>query len=178
MAQVIRYWKSSPFYDYNSMPNSSGNVEVQKLMHNIGIYIDMDWGCESSSVNGGKIDNVLKAYFGINSIDRIWNDFNIYNTTLNNLKKGWPVLLGGCEDRHDYLFFHIPYNCHEWIADGFYEAISPCYGGYLYFHLNWGWHETSGGADYNGWYTTYNWNLPVGPNNFQYYNDAFVNIHP
>ena len=138
----------------------------------------MHWGCESSSVNSGKIDNTLKAYFGINSIDRIWNDFNIYNTTLNNLKKGWPVLLGGCEDIHDYLIFHIQYYCHEWIADGFYEAISPCYGGYLYFHLNWGWHETSGGADYNGWFTTYNWNLPVGPDNFQYINDAFVNIHP
>lgn len=178
MAQVIRYWKCSPFYDYNSMPNSSGNVEVQKLMHNIGIYIDMDWGCESSSVNSGKIDNTLKAYFGINSIDRIWNDFNIYNTTLTNLKKGWPVLLGGCEDRHDYLFFHIPYNCHEWVCDGYKESASICYGTYLYFHLNWGWHETNGSPDYNGWFGTYNWNLPIGPDNFQYYNDAFVNIHP
>ena len=135
MAQIIRYWKSSPIYDYNVMPVASGNYEVQKLMFHAGQFVDMDWGCDGSSANGGKIDNALKTYFGINSIDRIWNDQNIYSTTYQNLNKGWPVLLGGCRDRYDYFFFHIPYNCHEWVCDGVYESFNVCFGGYKYFHM-------------------------------------------
>lgn len=185
MTQIIRFWKSSPIYDYNLMPNNQGSPEVQKLMFHAGQFVDMDWGCDASSANGGKIDNALKTYFNINSIDRIWNDVNIHNTTYENLKKGWPVLLGGCRDRYDFFFFHIPYNCHEWICDGFYESFNVCFGGYAFFHMNWGWHETEcnnlpplNQPDYNGWFGFYGWNIPGLNYNYKYYHDAFVNIHP
>lgn len=184
MAQLIRYWKSTPTYDYNSMPNNQGNAEVQKLMFHAGVFVDMTWGCETSGALTFKVDNALETYFGFNSGDRIWNNQNIYNKTYDNLNKGWPVLLGGCATAKDFLnlgLFNIVGDCHLWICDGYQSAYSACGVGYTYYHMNWGWHETWANTDYNGWFGFYNWDITYANGtheNFQYANDAIVDIHP
>jgi hypothetical protein len=176
MAQVIRYWKSSPLYDYNSMPNSSGNIEVQKLMFDAGKYVDMHWDCDGSWALSGHIPDALKSHFNFSSANKITNSINIYNKTVDNLKKGWPVLLGGCRDKIDLGFFLIGLNCHEWVCDGFSEYISPCDGIYQYFHINWGWHEEGASTDLNGWFGFFYWNTPG--RYYRYAYDAIVDIHP
>jgi hypothetical protein len=75
-------------------------------------------------------------------------------------------------------------DCHEWVCDGAQESTYYiCSGGivsetYLYFHMNWGWHEVFGGDDHNGWFGFDSWNIPGINWNFQYAKHATTNIHP
>lgn len=48
---------------------------------------------------------------------------------------------------------------------------------YLYFHMNWGWHELNAPNDYNGWFGFDNW-APGNGDNFQYAQDKITSIHP
>ncbi len=177
MAQLIYYWKKPAIYDFNSMPLNSGNSEVQKLMFDAGKSVNMDWECEASGASPNAIAPALKSYF--NYVSAVKEDFNVSHV-IDNLSKGWPVLLGGCMDRTN-LFLGIFYSyqeCHRWVCDGYNEFISPCYGGYTYLHMNWGWHEAEGGSDYNGWFGYGVWYIPQNDYNFQYAQSAIINIHP
>lgn len=54
---------------------------------------------------------------------------------------------------------------------------------YLYFHMNWGWHEIDPmNTDYNGWFAFSDWTIPGANNgsnlNFQYAQDMVTEIHP
>lgn len=48
---------------------------------------------------------------------------------------------------------------------------------YLYFHMNWGWHEFNAPNDFNGWFGFDNWAIANG-DNFQYAQDKITSIHP
>ena len=167
------------------MPPNFGNAEVQKLMYDAGKYVDMDWGCSGSNTSGSKILPALKTHFNFNSGDRIWNNANIYGSIITNLNNSWPVLLGGCSDKDcsTYIFFCVGVSCHEWICDGYKSAYSACAVGYTYLHMNWGWHETycnfpNNFTDYNGWFAFHNWYIPGQGDNYQYFVDAIIDIHP
>jgi hypothetical protein len=178
MAQLIRYWKYPAGYNYNSMPNDYGNAEVQKLMFDAGKSVNMDWQCNASGANSNSIAPAFKSYFFYSSAKK--EDFNVSHV-MNNLNSSWPVLLGGCSEKTNrFLGIFYSYDgCHRWVCDGYDEYISACYGGYAYLHMNWGWHETWGNVDYNGWYGYGLWTSDGSPeNNFQFNHTAIINIHP
>lgn len=183
MAQIIRYWKPINKYGYNyaTMPDGDGNIEVQKLMRDCGLRdnVDMDYGCTGSNADGGKVPNALKTNFGFSSATRSSYGVGDYRIIQSNLDAHQSVLLEGCAERPSLFNWNYG-KCHEWICDGYKEVtFSHCNenGGYysnvyLYFHMNWGWD-----GNYNGWFGFASWNVP-GVSNYQYGQDFTYNIHP
>lgn len=98
MAQVIAYWHPANSYDYNytSMPATSGNGEVQRLMSNAGTTVGMSYGCATnggSNADGGNVPGALKTNFGFTSANRSSYGIGSYANVQNNLMYNWPVLL-------------------------------------------------------------------------------------
>lgn len=192
-AQIVNFWHPNNGYVYNyaTMPTTSGNGEVQKLMRDIGLPVNanMSYGCDGSGADGSRVPGFLKARFGFTSAN--FSDYNgNYQKVQSNLNSHWPVLLDGCQTKTDHWFiinWWTSYSdCHEWVCDGYREtSYTFCDGGvyqggatYLYFHMNWGWHETWGGNDYNGWFGFNNWNITGLNRNYQYAQDITSEIHP
>jgi len=174
MAQVIRFHgiSTSHGYNYGSMPNGSGNSEVQRLMDDAGESVDMNYGCDGSGANGGKGPNALKNEFDFGSANRNSYGASSYLTVINNHNRGLPVLLEGCRTRRRFLGITWWYaNCHEWVCDGYERIRNNCYS-YLDLHMNWGWNSS-----HNGWYLFNNWTLSNG-RNYQYYQDYVHEIAP
>lgn len=172
-AQIIRYWQAANGHNYNyaSMPSGSGNSEVQRLMRDVGDAVLMNYGCGASSANHGLVPNALKQSFGFTSASLAGYNSQIL---INNISNNWPVFLKGCD-----------VDCHAWVCDGYDQTnYTYCDNGtqyiatYYYFHMNWGWHETWGGSDYNGWFSSNNWNISGLNRNFQYAQDIIYNMHP
>jgi len=108
---------------------------------------------------------------------------------MNDLNARRPTILGGCKEQTNRaLGVYYTYDgCHAWVCDGYHQINDNINGySYLFFHMNWGWHErfsspgnpSLGGGDYNGWYQYNNWNISGLNRNYQYANDAIINIHP
>jgi hypothetical protein len=191
-AQIVRYWQTPTSYSYNyaSMPAGWGDFEVQRLMRDLGLSnnLNMDYACNGSGADAARVPTTLKTNFGFTSANRISYGTGTYDRVRNNLSYHWPVLLEGCRSRTNrFLGWIYTYdNCHEWVCDGYSATtITWCNedgtgggAGYLYFHMNWGWHETGGGNDFNGWFAFNNWNIPGLNWNYQYSQDAVCEIHP
>lgn len=186
-AQIIKYWHANNVYGYDfaSMPATSGNYQVQKLMKDIGSYgnANMNYGCDISRADGNTVPGFLKANYWFASADRA--GYN-YQTVKTNLDSHWPVLLDGNQTKTGswtlISWFNSYTDYHEWVCDGYQESgYSSCTEGVstLYFHMNWGWHEISGN-DYNGWFAFNNWNVQTsaGNVNYQYNQNMTYNIHP
>ena len=198
-AQVVRYWQaqSNNGYNYVSMPTTFGNTEVQRLMHDIGIIVSMNYGCTASSASATNVVSSLNLNFSIAQPN--YGDYQWW-VTASNLDNHWPVLLDACTDQtyHDFIiqWWEPSGSCHEWVTDGYQQNIwttcvtsgpsagrSEYHYGFLYLHMNWGWHETwvnsnPGATDYNGWFMNQNWNIEGRNLNFQYFVSATTNIHP
>jgi hypothetical protein len=188
MAQLVRYWQPQNAYNYNylSMPTDIGNYEVQRLMRDAGRDVSTIYTCAGSAADCARIPVALKGSagypdylpgFGFTSADKANYTAGSYITVKDNLSKGWPVILDGCAAKKKvWLFFWKYDGCHDWICDGFQSSQNDCYG-YLWFHMNWGWHETSATNDFNGWYTFNDWIIPGANLNFQYAKDYIYNVH-
>lgn len=196
VAQIIRYWHPTNGYAYNyaSMPASFGNGEVQRLMRDIGLpaIVNMNYGCAAtggSSASGAAVPGALKNHFGFISANRSSYGTSSYLNVKNNIDWSYPVLLEGCNDQTN-VFLGIWYtyqNCHEWVCDGYQSSTSticvnnsPVTITTLYFHMNWGWHEVSGGNEYNGWFAFNNWTINFAggtTRNYQYARDIVTDIH-
>jgi hypothetical protein len=172
MAQVLRYWAHpcSQAYDYATMPNISGNGEVQRMMRDAGDAVDMDYGCGSSGADGNDTDNAFENDFCFGSAERGNYNSGSYQTVINNLNGGLPVLLDGCRTRKGVWPIYIIDNCHMWVCDGYERFQNNCYS-ILHFHMNWGWL-----GQYNGWYDYNSWS--PGSSNYQYAQDITYNIEP
>jgi hypothetical protein len=179
MAQVIRYWKPANKYGYNytTMPNDIGNIEVQKLMRDCGLpeNVDVDYECTGSSASSSDIPSALKRNFGFTSATLQNYNPGDMSIITGNLGRNMPVLLDGCAARSG-LFGWSYDKCHEWVCDGYREYSSgggpdDCFG-YRYIHMNWGW-----SGNYDGWFNWNDWNVP-GVSNFQYARGFIYNIHP
>jgi hypothetical protein len=188
-AQVIKYWHPTSGYNYNyaSMPVSYGNNEVQRLMKDIGSATNMAYGCSGSGAESNKVPIALKTVFGFNSANYVSYS---WQRVLNNLNYHWPVLMDGCRTQTGNWFIINWWNnysdCHEWVCDGYSEySVEWCVNGqysggcsYLYFHMNWGWHEVGVTNDYNGWFAFDNWNIPSLNKNYQYARNITSEICP
>lgn len=174
ISQVLRYWAHphTQGYNYASMPNFSGNSEVQRMMRDVGNSVDMDYGCDGSGADSDKTPGSFKNTFGYSSASRSSYGSGSYQTVKSNLDFSRPVILDACRTRTNrFLGLIYTYsNCHAWVCDGYQSYQNNCYG-YLYFHMNWGW-----GGSYNGWYAFNSWT--PGSYNYQYAKDFCYNIYP
>ena len=175
MAQILRYWAHpcSQSYNYTTMPNNSGNSEVQRMMRDVGDAVDMDYGCDASGADGGKTDNAFKDDFCYTSATYSNYSSGSYQTVVQNIDANKPVLLDGCRTRKKWFFglFYTYSNCHMWVCDGYERHQNSCYS-ILKFHMNWGWGPGGG----NGWFYYNSWNSSLG--NYQYAQNFTHNIQP
>jgi len=68
-AQILRYWAAPSFYNYNyaTMPNNGGNSEVQRMMVDVGYFVDMDWDCNGSGASTEKLKDAFQLNYGYSS---------------------------------------------------------------------------------------------------------------
>jgi hypothetical protein len=173
MAQIIKYYQYPSGYNYVNMPNNSGNGDIAQLMSSAGLSVGMSYGSEGSAAYMNDIDDALRNTFHYSSATYTNYSAGTYSTVMSNLYYGRPSILGGCNDQSTIL--GIPYSwdhCHAWVCDGFQQTNYAGYS-YLMFHMNWGW-----GGFANGWFQFNNWNINGANLNFQYNQDAIIDIHP
>lgn len=186
MSQILKYWSHPNSYNYNytSMPNNSGNSEVQRMMYNTGKNVKMDYGCSASGAYDYEIDDAFLNNFNFSSANgtTFINQHNYnsgsYSVVESNINAGWPVILGGYRTQSGgFLGMWYSYsNGHSWVCDGTWNYGNNCYGA-LQFHMNWGWGTANGVPPYNGWYGFNNWNAST-TYNYQYARSFTYNIHP
>jgi Peptidase C10 family/Spi protease inhibitor len=177
MSQIIRFHQFPNTYNYAAMPATFGNVQVQRLMRDAGLSVNMNYGCAASGAFGNAVVPALKNTFGYSSANRnSYNATSSYINVRNNINNGLPVLLEGRDQNINAG--------HEWVADGITEnTYTECGEGgysvtYLYFHMNWGWHELGIANDFNGWFAFDNWFISGRNLNFSYARYSVTEIHP
>lgn len=169
-AQIVRYYQPfmvynfNPYY-WNDMPNTAftnktkeyikkdkGFTSMARLIHDIGVAVDMDYGCESSRAETEKIPGVLSNKFGFFYGGNYQELSNSKATPklINNIKHKQPVIMAGYRTKK--LCGLVYENGHAWVCDGYkkvtYIKDNSVTGSWEYFHMNWGW----GGKD-NGWFS-------------------------
>ncbi len=101
-----------------------------------------------------------------------------YIDVKDNFDRRQPVMFGGFADEGSFLWVKWPQNSgHTWVGDGYIETNFLDTGTtFLQFHMNWGWN-----GQYIGWYYFNNLNIRLSDGstrNYQYCQDAVINIHP
>ncbi|MBS1512956.1 MAG: C10 family peptidase [Bacteroidetes bacterium] len=184
MSMLFRYHQFPNTYNWANMPATFGNASVQQLMSDAGVSVSMSYGCNSSGAQGNVVAGAIKNSFGYSSANYWSYSASSYNNGYGRVKDNifqhnWPVILQGQDQTA---------GGHQWVCDGAQEVTYYiCEGGiisetYLYFHMNWGWHEDwmngTNATDYNGWFAFDNWYIPGLNWNFQYNRYAISEIHP
>ena len=173
-AQILRYWEF-PLnrFDWDTMPNgplnqnSPQNQDLAEIMEEIGDFVNMDYGCNSSSANTSKIRNILVNEYGYSSTANYKN----YNATeAKSQLQHRPIILRACRERIDHIIWVEYDKCHAWVADGY---RTNNFGTYITseFHMNWGWNGNS-----NGWYSSTSWS--PGNRNYKYQEKMLIGIKP
>jgi hypothetical protein len=138
-------------------------------MRDIGVAVNMDYGCNGSSANtSSKVAPAFKNSFGYGSA--LYADYN-YMTVKNELRYNRPVILKGGRQTGWWIFSQYK-DGHSWVCDGYLNYIEPCWGSILRFHMNWGWENEV----FNGWYSFNNFN--PGDHTFNYKTGMVYNIKP
>jgi streptopain len=189
-AQIMKYWgQPSSLWNFSLMPNKNGNIGVQALMRDVGINVNMSYGCNSSSASMSDSKKALKnTYSYSTAVYQNYSKSDMFADIISNR----PGMLDGCmtqtnNRKHWWQFWKAKYvysNCHQWCYDGIAYWNNCGQITYDLVHLNWGWHEVDPNNlqptvnDFNGWYSYTNWNIPGIGRNYQYANDMVGNIHP
>ena len=65
VCQVLKYWSHPNGYNYNysSMPDYYGNVEVQRMMRDVGDAVDMSYSCSGSGAYMSDAEEAFKKEF-------------------------------------------------------------------------------------------------------------------
>jgi len=171
-AQVMRYWKHPGSYDWGDMPNEEGSPEISLLMADIGVVVNMNFGCDGSAAYTSDARDALDYYFGYSGA-AAYIDYNT-STLMTQLNVGWPVILEGygsaghawvCDGykRDKYTTIHNPGTIYEYET----YTYSP-----LYLWMNWGW-----GGRFEGWFL-YNDFTPDYGRDYNSNRKMIINIHP
>jgi hypothetical protein len=155
---------SEQTYDYDKMPiaPTDENDEIAKLIYNLGVSVDMEYGPKSSGMTNHKAAYILHTYFGYNPEtkylfkDSLPNDFDWNGTLIDHLNRKIPLYYAGWAD-YDYI------SGHAFIFDGYSDST--------HYHINWGW----GGA-LDGYFLIDK--LTPGGNNFTLLHEVIVNAYP
>lgn len=174
MAQVMKFHQYPNSYNWSLMPNTYGTNTTSTLMRDIGIAVNMDYGCGGSSADTE--DEVASSFRNdFNFSTASYADYN-YQTVKQQLRWNRPVILRGGRNTGWWIFNQYS-DGHAWVCDGFRrsfiwsEDCSMAWG-YLYLHMNWGWSS----SNLNGWYAFNNWN--PSSNTFNYCRGMVYNIKP
>lgn len=171
-AQIIRYWQPfmpynfNPYY-WNDMPNiaayisenellkSNGYYSMARLIHDVGVAVDMDYGCGSSGAETPDIVDVFYrkySFFYPGSYQELTNS-KAKPKVIENIKNKQPVIMRGKDKKQTIInLLKNNINGHCWVCDG-YKKITRMKGNVVgstqeLFHMNWGW---DGWCD--GWFT-------------------------
>lgn len=155
-------------YDWANMPDKlftstsdTAKEAVSKLMHHVGIAVEMNFTPNSSSASSSDVPDALKNYFGYD------NTISMKSRSSYSLN-GWKNLMKNELDAGRVVYHRgycpDPKAGHAFVVDG-YDTTGK-------FHLNWGW-----SGSYNGYFeinnlnpgSTYTWNSGQG---------AIVGIQP
>lgn len=168
MAQVMKYHSFPSKYSWSAMPNSVGTNSTAILMSDIGIAVDMDYGCSSSGASTeDEVASSFRNDFGYRTAS--YADYN-YQTVQNELDNGRPVILSGGKNIGWWIFGNYD-DGHTWVCDGYINYVDPCWGSTLKYNMNWGWNSL-----YNGWFSFNNFN--PGSYTFNYKRGMVYNIKP
>lgn len=155
MAQIMRFHEYPTSYNWLNMPLGYSTTTTANFIEDIHEAIDNvysgqpNYNCNGTGVSSSaNMGTVLKNEFSYSSAS--FSGYN-YNTVLNNLGSGKPVILSGSNSSTG----------HMWVCDGFVRTeyfYADCTGiSTLYLKMNWGWYNGS----YNGNYAFDNFN-PAG----------------
>lgn len=133
---------------------------VAQLLHSIGVSIDMNYGCSSSSADVNNVVPWLRNIgYTVETMDYKWN------TVKRQLDLGHPVIMHGKRSKRKFFGITIGYkNGHAWVLDG-YKCTKTQYETYkvdldkdiyeitssttksidYYLHINWGWDGENNG---------------------------------
>ena len=164
-------------YDYDYMPvkPSDYNENLARLLYNIGVSVDMNYGPNGSGMTNHKGAYTMRNYFGYSDEaryifkdslptiipDNIENDTvipdSIWNGILvNHLDRKIPLYYAGWGD-------YVYESGHAFVFDGYSDSTR--------YHINWGW-----GGSYDGYFTISN--LSPGGSNFRLAHEVIVNAIP
>lgn len=183
MAQVMRYHQYPTTFNYSIMPAavsgfsdvSAGANEISKLMWRAADDVGSSYSCTGTGAasNTNAISSTIKT-FGFSSTATAAS-FN-YLTVESEIKANRPVILTGYATYAASTYS----DGHCWVADGVHELITCPEtlpdgstiggGGYLWFHMNWGWRGQN-----NGWFGYAS--ADSGNLNFQYKRDMVYSIY-
>jgi len=121
-AQIIRYWE--PFfaykltlYSWNKMPNkgynyseeyvrsNDGYLSMARLIHDVGLDLNVKYGCESSPAKTEDIPNVLIGEYEFacgGYYQELSNEEAIIKIT-NDIKKKRPVIMNGKDHKRNIV---------------------------------------------------------------------------
>lgn len=164
IAQVMNYYEYPSGFNWNAMPmpggRYDGNNAVSHLIHDIGLNVNMNYGCDVSLATANSAVIALHHY-GYSDAQKV--DFHFLQVKNILLYYGDPVILSGDNGTEG----------HMWVAGGFYQ-MNPCPGQVWVqnFYMNWGW-----GGSYNGWYDVFDPGHDGG-SKFNHHKQAIIYIHP
>ena len=150
-------------FDWISMNSNSPTESSRKLLFNVGVSVEMNYGPSGSGAWVGEYEpsltTALKSYFKYdqgttflskdNYDDVFWVDM-----VKNELDEGRPLIYKG--------YTQDLGAGHAFVINGYDDD---------FFHLNWGW-----SGSYNGWYLINN--LSPGGYNFSTWQGAIINLYP
>ncbi len=151
-SQIMYHWcwppyGVSPYNDTYDWPNMADVVTgsspqatinaVAELGYEVGLCVDMDFGCDGSGATMYLMEGVFEGYYRYSSISNtIWRSnytaYDWFEAFKDQMNLNRPVEYG--------------ISGHAIVGDGWQEIGSPVV---KQFHMNWGWTGTSNDA----WYT-------------------------
>lgn len=164
-------------YDYDYMPvkPTDYNENLARLLYNIGVSVDMNYGPNGSGMTNHKGAYTMRNYFGYNEDaryifkdslptvipDNIENDTvipdSIWNGILvNHLDRKIPLYYAGWGD-------YVYESGHAFVFDGYSDST--------HYHINWGW-----GGSYDAYFTISN--LSPSGSNFRLAHEVIINATP
>ncbi|MCF0206418.1 MAG: C10 family peptidase, partial [Bacteroidales bacterium] len=164
-------------YDYDYMPNSPTdyNENLARLLYNIGVSVDMQYGPDGSGMYNHKGAYTMYTHFGYCDTTRyifkdslptiipesVENDTvipdSIWNGILvDHLNRRIPLYYAGWGD-------YVYQSGHAFVFDGYSDST--------HYHINWGW-----GGSYDGFFTISN--LSPGGSNFRLAHEVIINAVP
>ncbi len=125
-------------YNYDQMPvlPTDYNDDIARLLYNIGVSVDMNYGPDGSGMNNHKGAYTLRTYFGYDSEttyffrDSVAPEFDWIGTLVEHLDQNIPLYYAGWSD-------YVYVSGHAFILDGYSDDT--------HYHINWGWGGSSDG---------------------------------
>jgi hypothetical protein len=151
-------------YNYDQMPVEATDYsdDMARLIYNIGVSVDMNYGPTGSGMYNHKGAYTMRTYFGYNPSttylfrDSLPVEFNWTGTLVEHLDQNIPLYYAGWSD-YDFIMGHA------FILDGYSDET--------HYHINWGWGGSSDGYFFID-------DLTPGASDFTLLHEVIVNAIP